>query len=290
MQRLSWSWLAGLSGLALLLAAVPAPAMRIMLPTYYKVVQAQAVVIGKVTAIEDKTVSATTFPGAKEKADYTVAVVKVEDALLGAKDLTHVKVGFVIPKPEPPPPPGAPIILRKPLPVVKLEVGQEVCLGLNKHHETEFFVIASSTEKKAPEVEQIKKYAKLLADGNANLKSKDAGERTATAVLLALRYRQRPLGNKVKEEEIDTDQSKLILKTLADADWNKKPATVNDVQPIIGFNALGVTDKDGWTFKFVPGQPADAYQQAAQTWLKSHADSYRIKKFVVEKEEEKKEK
>jgi len=285
MQRLSWYWPAGLAGLALLLAALPAPAMRIYLPPYYKVAQAQAIVIGKVTAIEDKTVAATMFPGAKEKSDYTVAVVKVEDALLGAKGLTHVKVGFVLPKPVPPPPPGGPFILVKGPAPIKLEVNQEVCLFLTKHHETEFFTIASVMDKKAPELEQVKKFAKLLADPSASLKSKDADQRTMTAALLVLHYRQRPLGNKVKEEEIDEDQSKLILKALTEGDWNKKVTSRDEVTPIVGFNALGLTDKDGWNFKALPGQPADAYQQAAQTWLKAHADSYRVKQFVAEKKE-----
>src|SRR5260370_4270676 len=88
-------WL-GLAGLSLLACSAPAFGKRIApLPIPLRVAQADVVVVGKVTAIEDKTIKAERFPGDKQMADYKVAVVKVEEALLGAKGLTHVRVGFV---------------------------------------------------------------------------------------------------------------------------------------------------------------------------------------------------
>ena len=53
------------------------------------------VVVGKVTALEKETVEAPIYPGATQKIAHTVAVVKVESNLVGANDLTHLKVGFV---------------------------------------------------------------------------------------------------------------------------------------------------------------------------------------------------
>src|SRR5581483_6143826 len=99
-------------------AALPARAMMIApAPIPQRVAQSEVVAVGKVTAVEDKTVSAPQFPGAKDKVEYRIAVVKISDHLLGAKGETHVKVGFVVPKEAPPPKPGGPVIgpIRRPV-------------------------------------------------------------------------------------------------------------------------------------------------------------------------------
>ena len=111
MHRLSFR-LAGLAGLGLLLAALPAPAKAMMIapaPIPQRVAHADVVVVGKVTAIEEKTVSVALAPGAKDKVEYRIAVIKVQDDLLGAKGLTHIKVGFIVPK-ERPPRPASPAV------------------------------------------------------------------------------------------------------------------------------------------------------------------------------------
>src|SRR5437763_10625695 len=58
---------------------------------------ADCVVVGKVVSIEEKTVKAPRFPGDKEQGEYQVAVIQVDEALRGAKGLTHVRVGFFPP-------------------------------------------------------------------------------------------------------------------------------------------------------------------------------------------------
>jgi len=300
MQRVSYR-LAGLAGLVLVSAVLPAWAKAMMIapsPIPQRVAQADAVVVGKVTAIEDKTVSVSQFPGAKEKVDYHVAVIKVQDDLLGAKGLTHIKVGFIIPKEVPAPPPGPNGGIRLPIrprPTVKFEVDQEVCAFLKKHHEGEFYVAQAYfdvIDKKSPDfekdVEQAKKCAKAMADPKASLKSKDAEERLNTAGMLVMRYRGFR-GPNAKTEAIDADESKLILAALAEADWTK-PFARNATAPVQVFAQLGLTEKDGWNWKPTPGGPPNAYQDTAKEWVKKNADSYRIQRFVEEKKEEKKEK
>src|SRR6516164_1077359 len=88
-------------------------------PLPERVATADAVVIGKVTAIEDKTVSAEPFPGAKEKAEFQVAVVKIETGVLGTKKLTHIKVGTIKP------PEGRPVIRPGGYGPPKVSVDQE---------------------------------------------------------------------------------------------------------------------------------------------------------------------
>jgi hypothetical protein len=301
MRRLSY----GLAGPALLLVVLPVSAMMIAPASIpQRVAQADVVAVGKVTAIEEKTVTAPSFPGVKDKVEYTIAVIKVKDAFLGGKGLTHIKVGYVVAKETPGGPGGGPIIrpgIRRPQ--IKFEMDQEVCVFLKKHHEGDFYVAQAYfdvIDKKQAgdtfdkQVEEAKKAAKVLADPKASLKSKDAETRMTTAAMLVSRYRGGIHGPDAKQEEIDADESKLILKALAEADWNPKPRPgvvgFNTLNPLAAFGQLGLTDKDGFAFKFAPGQPPTAYQDAAKAWLKDHADTYRIKRFVTEKKDEKKDK
>src|SRR5947207_2802786 len=91
---------AGLAGLLCLVLVQAAQALRIMnVPSApQRLAQADVVVVGKVTAVEDKNVMAELSPGNKEKAEFRVVVVKIAEALVGAKGLTHVKVGYVLPQ------------------------------------------------------------------------------------------------------------------------------------------------------------------------------------------------
>src|SRR6516162_447515 len=112
----------------------------------------------------------------------------------------------------------------------------------------------------------------------AGLKSKDAQERLMTAGLLIARYRT-PQPGAAKTEPIDGEESKLILTILADADWSQ-PFRFGQMSPQQMFGQLNLTKEDGW----VPPQnirtPQD-YGNAARTWLREHANTYRIKRFVA---------
>lgn len=112
--------------------------------TFQKFIGTEVVVTGKVTAIEKATVEAT-LPdtGTKDKFAYTVAVVKVDGALVGATGLTHIKVGFVPLKLHPNSKPqfssgGSPRAVQ---PVPELKDGQEVLLFLVKHPTADFYTM-----------------------------------------------------------------------------------------------------------------------------------------------------
>lgn len=281
-------------GIFSLALATPLWAMMVApSPIPDRVATADMVVIGKITSIEDKTVKASQYPGAPNKAEYKIAMIQIESLLKGPKGLTHVRLGFVPPPPpappQPAPQPGQPVrIVKGPrqFPQLNHTVGQEACFFLTKHAEGDFMVAPmyfSVIEKKSAnfdkEIAVVKRCTKLLEDPRASLQSRDADERLTTAALLLGSYRNRKPGNpNPKTEPIDAAESALILKAIAEGDWSK-PFNIQDVSPQMVFNRLNLTAKDGWN----PGQFKNyqtEFPAAAQKWLKDNAQSFRIQKFV----------
>jgi hypothetical protein len=284
--------LAALSAVALLTATVSAKAMMIApAPIVQRVATADCVVIGTVTSLEAKTVKAPRFANDKDGAEYTIAVIKIEKGYLGAKDLTHIRVGFI-----PPPPPvnpmnpgTGPVIgpIRRPIPQLNLVKDQQICLFLSRHPQGGDFYVAPAyydfidpkNANFAKDKEEIEKAAKLLASAKEGLESKNATERFDTAALLVAKYRTAKMGiGAAKQEPIDAKESKLILEAIANAEWAVQPMVPFALTPQTVFFRLGLTEKDGWK------QPMDFKQMpdAAKKWLKDNADTYRIQKFVAE--------
>ena len=290
------------SGFALV-AVMPAPQPAQMALT------APVVVTGKVTAIEKDTVDATSpYAGAKDKVAYKVAVVKIDGALAGANNLTHIKIGFVPPGAQPAPPvgnPGQPIrpIIRPPIrpgfQAPELKVGQEMVFFLAKHPTADFYIIPGmnhpvdiTTDAGKKSLEQVKKVTTALADPMKGLKSEKATERTETAVLVVSKYRAYPqTGGETDQVAIGADESKLILQALAEGDWSQKNVRPGgDFTPnaMNAFYQLGLTDKDGWKAPMFPrpvaGQPPVDFvaiqKDAFVKWLAGAGKDYQIKKIV----------
>jgi hypothetical protein len=289
MRRILIGGLLGLVCLVLQASLMPARAL-VALPSSIpdRVAGASAIVIGKVTTIEEKTVQARPNPAA-QPVEYQIAVIKIDEAILGAKGLTHIRVGFI---PAPPPlPPGGPV--RPPIgrsPQVNLTKDQEVCLFLQPHGTESFMtapmytdVIDKKNAKFTKDLEQIRRCVKLLADPMASLKSKDAKDQFTTAAMLIARYRtvKGPIKGTPRQEPIDAEESKLILRALAEADWAARPTTPGEPTPQVLFNRLGVTEKDGWVRpKNIKEMPT-----AAKKWLTENVDKYRIQRYVLENTE-----
>jgi hypothetical protein len=281
------------AGLAVLAAVVPLHGKAVRLvPLPERVAVADLIIVGKVTSIEEKAVQAKPYPNALNTVEYKIAVVKIDQALVGAKGLTHVRVAFQPPVVQPLPPnpkPGIGIpdkrFRRFPQPIA-LTVGLDGLFILNRHPGETFFdapmgenfIVKANNPAFAKQLETIQRIAKGLADPMTSLKSKSPEDRLATAVTLLHRYRQ-PVGPKPKEEPIDAEQSKLILLALADADWSKRDV-FTQTSPQMGFGMLNLTAQDGWK-----PAPFKDYQkefpEAAKKWLKDNAGSYRVKRFVA---------
>jgi hypothetical protein len=229
-----------------------------------RVAASSVVVVGKVTGFEKDTVKG------KDGIEYKVAVVKVESALVGAKDLTHVKVGFV-------PSDGGP----RRRPTLNLQVGTEGLFFLAQSGDLlvarNYYDVIARLEHADfdKQLDLAKKAAVVAADPMVALKAKDQGDRLVAAAFLIRKYRNR-LDGAAKTEPIPADESKLILQALAaEADWNRYDPYLN-TQPVFLFNLLGVTAKDGFNrpmnFQEVP--------TAAKAWIKENADKYRIQRYV----------
>jgi hypothetical protein len=300
MRRTMLTGLASLSCLALVVSAVTAQAKMMIAPApiAQRVATADAVVVGKVTGFGDKTVSAPQFPGAKNKVEYQIAIVKVQTDLAGAKGVKEIRVGFIPPMA---PPPGGPVgpggpvirpgILR--YPQVNLTLNQEACLFLTRHPSEDFYTLPAYfdviSKQGNPnfnkEVAEATRAAKLLADPKAGLEAENKDDRLLTAGMLISRYRtpKPSAGGRPKTEPIDAEQSKQILHVLADADWAARPAPgigAFQMTPQNLFSRLGLDPKE-WD------QPKDARQipAAAKKWLKEHADTYRIERFVAARDD-----
>jgi hypothetical protein len=252
-------------------------------PPAQRAATATMVVIGKVVSLEDKSITAKRYPEDPEKGEYTIAIVKIDSAVVGAKGLTHIRVGFIPRLSDPN------IKYRRPAPV-QLKKDDEVILFLDPHFEANFHVApnfydgifntkGSDFEKMTAEIKQV---GKLLNDPIASLTSKEVKDREMTAMLLIARYRSRNFAMpNQKQEPVDAKESKLILEALAGADWGNVQQRVDRLSPVAAFGMLGLTDKDGW---YVPAD-LEKFPAAAKLWLTNNAEKYRIQRFVNDKPE-----
>ena len=287
------------------MTAPPGSLMIAMRPPAQRAMTAEVVVIGKVTAIEKDAVEAAPFPSSSNKVAFKIAVVKIENGLAGAANITHVRIGFIPPPkldPNPPPAPGGirPPIRRGPM-APELKEGQEMLFFLSKHPSGDFYVMPGMSppvevndDNGKKELEAVKKVTTILADPIKGLKSDKADVRGETAATMVMKYRSYPeFGGEVDQVAIDADESKLILKALAEAEWsqNIRPVPGGAAAPnaLQAFYQLGLNEKDGWKQPVFPqpkpGQPpvdfAAIQKKAFVEWLAGAGKDYVVKKIVA---------
>ena len=298
----------GLALLGVLLLAIPAPALRIaFFPPAQRAIHAEVVVIGKVVGIEKEPVDLAPVPGAPEKVSHKIALVKVQENLSGAENLTHLKIAFVPPAALPPPPPEADVPVRpilRPRPPIRpglqlpeLREGDEYLFFLVKHPGGPYYMMPGiypplSVKGAKKEIDQVKKVTTILANPMNGLKSDKPEVRAQAAAVLVIKFRSAPMfAQDVKEVPLDAELSRLILHALAEADWSQ-PANSEEFpfQVVQAFYALGLTPQDGWNPpKFMPPRPGQppvdfngVLHKAFVEWLKGPGKDYRIKKFVAQ--------
>jgi len=261
--------------LALLLLTTAARAERMAdYPPEVRAAVAGVCVIGTVTEIEKEPVQAKPYPGATDPVAYTVAVVKVETNVHGAKNVTHVRVGFILPP--------AGVAARYQLPALKVD--QKVCLFLTKLPDAAIHLmpglsppVENSDANKAV-LDAVKKLAPVFADALAALKADKAEDRAHAAAALLTRYRQSRYGGLTVEETIPAEESKAILAALAGADWK----ATGPFAPLTALNLLALNKSVG----FNPPQPKPGEDAAVlmrdefKRWTANEGAKYAIKKLV----------
>jgi hypothetical protein len=262
-------------------------------------ITAQVVVVGKVTAIEKDLVEVQSpYPGAKDKQNWKIAVVKVDTALTGidGTKVKEIKVGIFQPsKPDPNAKPPVGIRgPRGPAAAIELKEGQELLFFLTKHPHGDFYImpgmnrpvdISNDAGKKT--LADVQKVTAVLADPMKGLKSDKADVRAETAAIMVMKYRASPmLGGETEQVAIGADESKLLLKALAEGEW-KGVRFGGQPNAFTAFSQLGLTEKDGWiqpVIAAVPGQPAPDYatvmKDAYTKWRAGAGKDYQIKKVV----------
>src|SRR5262245_57686685 len=201
-------------------------------PVPDRVARADCVIVGKVASIEDKTVTT------KEGAEFSIAIIKVQEGLLGTKGAAEVRVGFH---------PGE----NRRFPLLNLKPGQESCFLLTKQPGQNFYLIAGFADVIAKDAkggligstDLVRRCAKLLSDPDKGLAAKDAGDRFLTSAMLIKRYRT-PRGSD-KTTSLGAARSKAILEALAEADWSKTDPELR-ISPQGLFTQLGLGQEDGF--------------------------------------------
>lgn len=264
---------------ALLLVSRPASAYVGAPPLWRQLATSDCALLGRVEAYEES-VRATLYPGGGPQQTFHVALVRITAPIWNTAGLTHVRVGFL-----------AEAGTRTPRWV---SVGHEVCLILERHHDEPFFVPNGWAESAAVKEEQdavhyalhvlaLQCWGAVLENPDRSLRSSNGEERLHAAALLLARYRSYPRhqGTKAASEPIPAEQSRLILESLAKADWTR-PFPSDQIEPfgVFTMSFLNLQDKDNWPPKDFKHQKGMFSVPAVRSWLDTNAATYRIERYV----------
>jgi len=226
---------------------------------------ADCVVAGEIIQYEEDAVQAWPAAGAKQKSEYRVALIKVFQAVKG-DEVTYIRLGL--------------------LPHQVIPIGYKGCFFLHDHGQEAFYVMQTTYDYSiglennpgfGKQMDQFQYWGRLMNDPIAGLQSKSPIDRMTTAALMISRYRTAdPFGTneaQAKPQPINATESRLILETLADADWNQPGLDFRVSAPRL-FQQLGLKETDGWKNK--PWKDTQEFTTTAKAWLKDNASSFRI--------------
>jgi hypothetical protein len=250
---------------------------------------ADSVVLGRVAEVEPETVGARTHARAPkaEVVTYRMALVRVDETLVGPGGLTRVRVGFADGAD------GAPAI------------GAEGVFFLDPHHSGDFHVLQMyplpgpvflskadpGFEKALAEVRQV---SKVYADPVASLKATDKDVRLLAAKALVFRYyrpRTAPDGSWWPQEDLPAEENKLLVKALAEMPW--VPSDGDRTKPCLAETVFSSIEPEKWGFR-VPSpervaadpRPSPRDRLLEEDWAKfltENAEKVQLKRYVSPK-------
>ena len=205
-----------------------------------RLTNSDAVFVGRVVAFEPMDIEAAPAKG-QPKVPYRIAVIQVTESIRGVKKGSQtVRVGFPVNNNlqpggggnvqiqiQPAFPPGGRILRGQVMQTMQLQVGQDGLFFLAKHADESFFVAPTYqtfvNRENNPgfdnEVKSAKQVCKVLDNPVAALKADDKDDRYTAAAVLVSKYRSNSTGLAMKEVPISAEESKLILKAMAEGDW-----------------------------------------------------------------------
>jgi hypothetical protein len=265
--------------LALVAAAVPVLACRgERLPPQpvLAATQADMVVTGTVVEVADEVTMAKSHPDAVDETAYTVATVRIESALFGVKNLTHVRVAV---------PAGsldradAPFRLDgKYLFFLQQHSASSLMLPSRTHAPVDLNRLGSSDI-----LRRVTVATTAMIDPVKALKAADQEDRTLAAVALVQWYRRIPAAPKGYEAVgRPAEESRLLFAALAEAEWTAAgtPETGN----IYGLmHGMGL-EQQGFNLSGQNGaDPAKLLKDRFTAWLAADGKTARMKQFVAKK-------
>jgi hypothetical protein len=271
---------------------MPRPLASGEVPLPDRIVRSDLVVLGRVVALEPKDVEAVLSSETSFKLDYRIAVVKVQDVIHGKKGVKELRLGFVSPDQDRKVDKAGKAISLSPLLFRSAKVGEDGLFFLRKHHQSDFyenpilfggFLPSSDAPEFTKNIENARRLTKVLEFPLEALKAENASNRFLATTMLINRYRLNGAKkSKLTEKAIDDDESKLLLKTLVEADWKDVnealTATMYPPHPYRLFLQLGVTKTDGYD----PPKNAPDFRETlryTQNWLRDNQENYRIQRF-----------
>jgi hypothetical protein len=175
-----------------------------------------------------------------------------------------------------------------------LSDGDERVFFLRKHYRGEFFTITPTSKPILTTDSDYKAQrafvttgAMALTDPMKALRAEKAEDRALAAFILVERYRKHPPG-KVETSELSAQESRAILKALAEANWKRDPNDNSAPDGFKAFERLSLTEKDGWRFPAKEdgdGEEAtiNKVKAAFARWVDGPGKDYLIKKVVPKK-------
>lgn len=226
----------------------------------------EVVAVGTVVNVEPEPTRAKPQASAADDVAYTVTVVKIETPLIGARNLTHVRVGT---------PRGQ---------VTFLPDEGKVLMFLRPHQVANFLVASPhhspldlSKDGAAQTLKTVEAVAATVNDPMKALSAERKDDRVAAAAILAERYRKLSRGLDGSEEvDRPADESKLLFAALAEADWS---AALPDGLTILSH--MHALDLGPQGYALAP--TVDASKERFVKWLADEGKSARVKQFVVRK-------
>ena len=252
------------------------------------------VVVGKVIEIEPDEIQVTHSNAApwEPKVPYQVAVVQIEERLLGASGVTRLRVGF-----------------QANWQYLALKPGMEGCFALARQPQADFYTqVNHIAEKKtagfAKVLAQYRILGRVMDDPVAALKAGDTVARFDAAKMLLERYRT-PLASD-RREPVPDEENKLIVALMVELPW-KPPDGAFDradggmvphrsvlwymINPgECGFERptptlpkpreVGVDPPPKPERSDPPTDPDTLMDQATSKFLKDNADKIKLKRFV----------